>query len=59
LKGLLNQARDDVPYVPEMGERPKENGDWEKDKPASGRSRGRKKVKLEELTRFTMVKRIW
>lgn len=59
LKGLLSQARDDVPPTAEIGENlskgtePKAKGD----KAAGGG--GRKKVALEDLTRFTMVKRIW
>jgi len=55
LKTMLSESRDDATLVPEIGERPrnaKEEG--------SGRSDGkRKNVKLEDLTRFTMVKRIW
>lgn len=52
---MLSESRDDATLVPEIGERPrnaKEEG--------LGRSDGkRKSVKLEDLTRFTMVKRIW
>ncbi|KAJ7680299.1 eukaryotic membrane protein family-domain-containing protein [Mycena polygramma] len=48
LKTLLDNKRDDAPTVAEIGERPPEVGKGKK---------GR--VKLEELTRFTMVKRIW
>ncbi|KAG7446514.1 DUF747-domain-containing protein [Guyanagaster necrorhizus] len=44
LKGMLDDPRDDVVRVAEMGE---------------GTHRGRQRVKLEDLTRFTMVKRIW
>ncbi|KAJ7647356.1 eukaryotic membrane protein family-domain-containing protein [Roridomyces roridus] len=47
LKTLLNQKDDDAPAVAEMGER------TEKDKGKKGR------VKLQDLTRFTMLKRIW
>lgn len=48
LKSLLDSDRDDVPRTAEIGEyRP---GDV-------GKKRGR--VKLEDLTRYTMVKRIW
>ncbi|KAF8308386.1 DUF747-domain-containing protein [Clavulina sp. PMI_390] len=54
LATLLNQPRDDAQRVPEMGERGKEG-------PGAGSSGGgkRKAIPLEELTRFTMVKRIW
>ncbi|CAA7260584.1 unnamed protein product [Cyclocybe aegerita] len=46
LKTLLDNDRDDVPLMSEMGEnKPGEN------------KKGR--VKLEDLTRYTMVKRIW
>lgn len=49
LKTLLDSDRDDVPHTSEMGEnRPGEHG---------GKRKGR--VKLEDLTRYTMVKRIW
>jgi len=48
LKTLLDSDRDDVPRTSEMGE----------NKPGEqGKKKGR--VKLEDLTRFTMVKRIW
>ncbi|KAJ7072354.1 eukaryotic membrane protein family-domain-containing protein [Mycena amicta] len=48
LKKLLDNKRDDAPALPDMGERRPEMGKGKK---------GR--VKLEDLTRFTMVKRIW
>ncbi|KAF9050234.1 eukaryotic membrane protein family-domain-containing protein [Panaeolus papilionaceus] len=47
LKTLLDSDRDDVPRMSEMGE----------NKPGETRKKGR--VPLEELTRYTMVKRIW
>nr|GAT57669.1 predicted protein [Mycena chlorophos] len=48
LKTLLNNKRDDAPKLPDMGERRPDIG------------KGRKgRVKLEDLTRFTMTKRIW
>ncbi|KAJ6609894.1 eukaryotic membrane protein family-domain-containing protein [Mycena sp. CBHHK59/15] len=48
LKTLLDNKRDDAPAVAEIGERPPEV------------PKGKKgRVKLEDLTRFTMVKRIW
>ncbi|KAF8606126.1 DUF747-domain-containing protein [Ceratobasidium sp. AG-I] len=65
LKTVLSHAADDVPPISEMG---LTSGN---DENGRGRSRagqgggggagggGRKKVTLEELTRFTMVKRIW
>ena len=51
LKDILDDSRDDVPPVPEMGERPPGAA-------PSGKGK-RSRVKLEDLTRFTMVKRIW
>ncbi|KAG9016786.1 hypothetical protein FRB90_002163 [Tulasnella sp. 427] len=62
LKGLLSQARDDVPPTAEIGENPPNGTDpkVKADKPGGGGGGGgRKKVALEDLTRFTMVKRIW
>jgi len=47
LKTLLDNDRDDAPRTAEMGE----------NKPGQGGKKGR--VPLEELTRYTMVKRIW
>ncbi|KAJ7901805.1 eukaryotic membrane protein family-domain-containing protein [Mycena olivaceomarginata] len=46
LKTLLDDRRDDAPRLTEIGE-----------KKPGGEKKGR--VKLEDLTRFTMVKRIW
>ncbi|KAF8198103.1 eukaryotic membrane protein family-domain-containing protein [Pholiota molesta] len=48
LKTLLDSDRDDVPHTSEMGEN--KAGEH-------GKKKGR--VKLEDLTRYTMVKRIW
>ncbi|PCH43740.1 DUF747-domain-containing protein [Wolfiporia cocos MD-104 SS10] len=51
LKTILDDTRDDADPVPDVGER--KPGD-------SGQSGGkRKRLPLEEITRFTMVKRIW
>jgi hypothetical protein len=47
LKTLLGDERDDAPRTAEMGE----------NKPGQTGKKGR--VKLEDLTRYTMVKRIW
>ena len=48
LKTLLESDRDDVPHTAEIGE----------NKPGDiGKKKGR--VKIEDLTRYTMVKRIW
>ncbi|KAF7321257.1 hypothetical protein MKEN_00645400 [Mycena kentingensis (nom. inval.)] len=48
LKTLLDNKRDDAAAVAEIGER------------RAGATKGKKaRVKLEDLTRFTMVKRIW
>ncbi|PIL34231.1 hypothetical protein GSI_03942 [Ganoderma sinense ZZ0214-1] len=51
LKTLLDNKRDDASPAAEMGER--KPGDGDKD---GGK---RKRLPLEEITRFTMVKRIW
>ncbi|KAG8936290.1 hypothetical protein FRC02_003227 [Tulasnella sp. 418] len=58
LKSVLNQVRDTVPPTSEMGENPVKKEDDGKARGGGGGG-GRKKVKLEDLTRFTMVKRIW
>jgi hypothetical protein len=47
LKTLFDNEQDDAPRTAEMGE----------NKPGQVRKKGR--VPLEELTRYTMVKRIW
>lgn len=52
LKTLLDSKHDDAVPVAEIGER-KPGRDGDKD---SGK---RKRLPLEEITRFTMVKRIW
>lgn len=56
LKDILQNARDDTVPVSEIGERPTENGAID---PSRGNGGKRDRPKLEELTRFTMVKRIW
>ncbi|KAH9994967.1 eukaryotic membrane protein family-domain-containing protein [Russula compacta] len=57
LKDILDDARDDAAPVSEIGER----GSSETPTIETGRDEDgkRKRPKLEELTRFTMVKRIW
>ncbi|KAG8901968.1 hypothetical protein FRB99_004986 [Tulasnella sp. 403] len=60
LKVVLSQPRDDVPPTAEIGENPSASSSSAKqEKASSGGGGGRKKIKLEDLTRFTMVKRIW
>ncbi|KAG8971761.1 hypothetical protein FRC05_010828 [Tulasnella sp. 425] len=59
LKGLLSQARDDVPPTAEIGENPPKGTEPKAKGDKAGGGGGRKKVALEDLTRFTMVKRIW
>lgn len=59
LKGLLSQARDDVPPTVEIGENPPNRTEPKAKGDKAGGGGGRKKVALEDLTRFTMVKRIW
>ncbi|KAF7361918.1 hypothetical protein MVEN_00536700 [Mycena venus] len=51
LKTLLDNKRDDAPRVAEIGER--------KPEVAAVKGGQKARVKLEDLTRFTMVKRIW
>ncbi|KAJ3845442.1 eukaryotic membrane protein family-domain-containing protein [Lentinula raphanica] len=53
LKTLLDNRRDDVSPTAEIGENPPKNG-----KDGGGRSK-KERIPLEELTRYTMVKRIW
>jgi hypothetical protein len=57
LKDILDNARDNAAPVPEIGERDSS----EMSAIGSGRDEDgkQKRLKLEELTRFTMVKRIW
>jgi hypothetical protein len=54
LKDILDNVRDDAVPVSEIGERG--SNEIESDRDEDGK---RKRPKLEELTRFTMVKRIW
>lgn len=57
LKVILDNARDDTATVSEIGERiPTEKGTIDSSRGKDGK---RDRPKLEELTRFTMVKRIW
>lgn len=57
LKDILGNAGDDAARVPEIGERSSSDPNVI----GSGRDEDgkQKRPKLEELTRFTMVKRIW
>ena len=48
---MLDNKRDDASPVAEIGERKPKDGDKDEGK--------RKRLPLEEITRFTMVKRIW
>ena len=62
LKNILSQKRDDAAYAPEMGEI-KINSPSLEDEGTKGTkvdTSGRKpKPRLEDMTRFTMTKRIW
>jgi len=60
LQSMLTSARDDAPFVPEMGEtvRGAKDGQGSRDRD-SGVGGKKKTIRLEDLTRFTMVKRIW
>ncbi|KAG8745403.1 hypothetical protein FRC10_008113 [Ceratobasidium sp. 414] len=55
LKTVLSHAADDVPPISELGK----SGEDKPNSRGGGGGGGRNKVALEELTRFTMVKRIW
>ena len=53
---MLSQSRDDAVRVPDIGESTASG----KETVQKGGGGGKKKnIPLEELTRFTMVKRIW
>jgi hypothetical protein len=57
LKDILDNTRDNTAPVLEIGERGSaETGVVESDRDEDGK---RKRPKLEDITRFTMVKRIW
>lgn len=57
LKDILDNTRDNTAPVSEIGERGSaETGVVESDRDEDGK---RKRPKLEDITRFTMVKRIW
>ena len=56
LKTLLDNRRDDASPTAEIGERDRTNSGAGGEAKGAG---GKKRVKLEDLTRFTMVKRIW
>jgi hypothetical protein len=56
----VNQARDDAEMVADIGENPEDAVHLNKASGAKGNGGGNRKViPLEQLTRFTMVKRIW
>ncbi|EJD52619.1 DUF747-domain-containing protein [Auricularia subglabra TFB-10046 SS5] len=58
LKKLLNQPRDDMAPTAEIGEKAGE-GKGDAMGAGGGAGGGKRRLELEELTRFTMVKRIW
>jgi hypothetical protein len=58
LKTLLDNRRDDASSTAEIGERTRTGSELSAVS-AEGGGGGKKRVKLEDLTRFTMVKRIW
>ena len=57
LKTLLDNRRDDASSTAEIGERTRTGSELSAVSAEGGG--GKKRVKLEDLTRFTMVKRIW
>lgn len=56
LKTLLDNRRDDASPTAENGERDRTASGLDA---ANGQRGGKKRIRLEDLTRFTMVKRIW
>ena len=56
LKTLLDNRRDDASPTAEIGERARTGSGLST---VSAEGGGKKRGKLEDLTRFTMVKRIW
>jgi len=60
LKTYLDNKVDDTAAVAEIGENKEKNGSKnEKVDGGGGGGGGRKRLDLEDITRFTMVKRIW
>lgn len=61
LKTILDNKRDDAVPVAEIGERKPGDGGGKVDGggKGGGGDGGKKRLELEEITRFTMVKRIW
>ncbi|KAF8335752.1 eukaryotic membrane protein family-domain-containing protein [Cantharellus anzutake] len=59
LKSMLTSARDDAPFVPEIGEAVRGGKDGQGSGERESGGGKRKTIRLEDLTRFTMVKRIW
>lgn len=60
LKTLLDNKRDDAAPVAEIGERkPEQNGKFSSSGRGGGGGDKKTRLELEEITRFTMVKRIW
>jgi hypothetical protein len=58
LKTLLDNRRDNASPTAEIGERAR-TGSGLSTVSAGDSGVGKKRVKLDDLTRFTMVKRIW
>ncbi|EKM54325.1 uncharacterized protein PHACADRAFT_162698 [Phanerochaete carnosa HHB-10118-sp] len=59
LKTLLADQRDDAVPVAEIGERKEGERKGGKEGKEGGGGGGKKRLPLEEITRYTMVKRIW
>jgi hypothetical protein len=59
LKVLLDDSRDDVTAVAEMGEKDRKGSTTTKGSGGGGGGDKKKRIPLEDITRFTMVKRIW
>jgi len=59
LKTLLNQPRDDMTPTTDIGENGRADGAHPIPVPKKDKEGAKKRLTLEELTRFTMVKRIW
>lgn len=59
LKTYLDNNEDNAEAVAEIGERVPGAGDSGKSRPKDTGGGGKKRLALEDITRFTMVKRIW
>lgn len=59
LKTYLDNKTDDTAAVAEIGENRERNGSKNEKNDGGDGGSGKKRPELEDITRFTMVKRIW